>query len=37
LCAPGGALAFCREAKRDGLVRRIGVTSHQRPLAAEMA
>jgi aryl-alcohol dehydrogenase-like predicted oxidoreductase len=37
LRAPDGALAFCREAKRDGLVRRIGVTSHQRPLASEMA
>jgi aryl-alcohol dehydrogenase-like predicted oxidoreductase len=28
---------FCRAAKKDGVVRRIGVTSHQRPLAAEMA
>jgi predicted aldo/keto reductase-like oxidoreductase len=34
---PGGALPFCRELKRDGIVRRVGVTSHQRRLAAEMA
>jgi predicted aldo/keto reductase-like oxidoreductase len=33
----GGALEFCRAAQRDGLVRRLGVTTHQRPLAAEMA
>src|ERR1051326_494572 len=37
LCGPGGALPYLRRAKRDGLVRRIGVTSHQRPLAAAMA
>jgi aryl-alcohol dehydrogenase-like predicted oxidoreductase len=37
LRAPGGALELCRDAKRDGVVRRIGVTSHQRPLAAEMS
>ncbi len=37
LSAPGGALAYCRSARRDGLVRRLGVTSHQRPLAAAMA
>jgi predicted aldo/keto reductase-like oxidoreductase len=37
LCAPGGVVEFLRAAKRDGVVRRIGVTSHQRPLAAEMA
>ena len=37
LVGPGGALAYCRAAQRDGLVRRLGVTSHQRPLAAEMA
>lgn len=30
-------MELCRAAKRDGVVRRIGVTSHQRPLAAEMA
>jgi predicted aldo/keto reductase-like oxidoreductase len=34
---PGGALGFCRQAQRDGLVRLLGVTSHQRPLAAAMA
>jgi predicted aldo/keto reductase-like oxidoreductase len=32
-----GALPYLRDARRDGVVRRIGVTSHQRPLAAEMA
>ncbi|HEV3259147.1 MAG TPA: aldo/keto reductase [Gemmataceae bacterium] len=33
----GGALEYCRQAKRDGLVRMLGLTSHQRPLAAEAA
>jgi predicted aldo/keto reductase-like oxidoreductase len=33
----GGALPYLRDAQRDGIVRRIGVTSHQRPLAAAMA
>jgi aryl-alcohol dehydrogenase-like predicted oxidoreductase len=37
LAGSGGALGYLRDAKRDGLVRRIGVTSHQRPLAARMA
>lgn len=37
LTAPGGVLSWCRTAKTDGLIRRIGVTSHQRPLAAQMA
>jgi predicted aldo/keto reductase-like oxidoreductase len=37
LSGPGGALAYCRAAQRDGRVRRLGVTSHQRPLAAAMA
>jgi predicted aldo/keto reductase-like oxidoreductase len=37
LTAPGGALEYCRAAQRDGRVRRLGVTSHQRPLLAEMA
>jgi predicted aldo/keto reductase-like oxidoreductase len=37
LASPGGALEYCRAAKRDGVIRRLGVTSHQRPLAAEMA
>jgi predicted aldo/keto reductase-like oxidoreductase len=34
---PGGALAYCREAQRRGQVRLLGLTSHQRPLAAETA
>jgi predicted aldo/keto reductase-like oxidoreductase len=34
---PGGALEFCRHAQRDGVVRLLGATSHQRPLAAAMA
>jgi predicted aldo/keto reductase-like oxidoreductase len=37
LTAAGGALEYCRHARRDGVVRRVGVTTHQRPLAAEMA
>ncbi len=37
LTAPGGALEYLRAAKKDGTVRRVGVTSHQRKLAAEMA
>jgi predicted aldo/keto reductase-like oxidoreductase len=37
LCAPGGAVEYLRAAKADGAVRRLGVTSHQRPLAAAMA
>jgi predicted aldo/keto reductase-like oxidoreductase len=37
LTAPGGALPFCRQAQREGRVRRLGLTTHQRPLAAEMA
>jgi aryl-alcohol dehydrogenase-like predicted oxidoreductase len=37
LTAPGGALRYLRDAQRDGTVRRIGITSHQRTLAAEMA
>ncbi|MFL5342723.1 MAG: aldo/keto reductase [Gemmataceae bacterium] len=36
LAGPGGALDYLRRAKADGLVRHIGVTTHQRPLAAEM-
>jgi predicted aldo/keto reductase-like oxidoreductase len=31
---PGGALEFCREARRRGQVRMLGLTTHQRPLAA---
>jgi aryl-alcohol dehydrogenase-like predicted oxidoreductase len=37
ITAPGGALPYLQGAKRDGRVRRIGVTSHQRKLAAQMA
>lgn len=37
LCGLGGALAYCRSAQRDGAVRRLGLTTHQRPLAAEIA
>ncbi len=37
LTAPGGALSYCQAAKRDGIIRSLGVTSHQRALAAEMA
>jgi aryl-alcohol dehydrogenase-like predicted oxidoreductase len=37
ITAPGGSLGYLRDAQRDGLVRRIGVTSHQRVLAAQMA
>jgi predicted aldo/keto reductase-like oxidoreductase len=37
IIGPGGALRYLQGAKRDGIVRRIGITSHQRKLAAEMA
>jgi aryl-alcohol dehydrogenase-like predicted oxidoreductase len=37
LIGPGGAMEYCRAAQRDGIVRLLGVTSHQRPLAAEIA
>lgn len=37
LIEPDGALAYCRAARRDGVVRRLGITSHQRRLAAEIA
>jgi aryl-alcohol dehydrogenase-like predicted oxidoreductase len=37
LTATDGALRYLQNAKRDGRVRRIGVTSHQRMLAARMA
>jgi predicted aldo/keto reductase-like oxidoreductase len=32
----GGSLEFCRQAQRAGQVRFLGVTTHQRPLAANM-
>ena len=37
LTGPGGALAYCQAAQRDGTIRSLGITSHQRPLAAEVA
>jgi predicted aldo/keto reductase-like oxidoreductase len=37
IIAPGGAMDYCRAAQRDGRIRALGVTSHQRSLAAEMA
>jgi aryl-alcohol dehydrogenase-like predicted oxidoreductase len=37
ITAPGGALRYLRDAQRGGAVRRLGVTSHQRKLAARMA
>jgi aryl-alcohol dehydrogenase-like predicted oxidoreductase len=37
ITAPDGALRYLQDAKRDGIVRRIGITSHQRTLAAEIA
>jgi aryl-alcohol dehydrogenase-like predicted oxidoreductase len=37
LCQNGGSLGYLQRARQDGIVRRIGVTSHQRSLAARMA
>jgi predicted aldo/keto reductase-like oxidoreductase len=37
IIGPGGALELCAVAQREGRVRMLGVTSHQRRLAAEMA
>ena len=37
IAGPGGALAYCREAQRDGKVGLLGLTSHQRRLAASIA
>src|SRR5262245_8718649 len=37
IIGPGGALEYCRAARRDGRVRLLGLTSHQRKLAAEAA
>jgi aryl-alcohol dehydrogenase-like predicted oxidoreductase len=37
ITAPGGAIRYLQDAKRDGTVHRIGITSHQRKLAAAMA
>jgi predicted aldo/keto reductase-like oxidoreductase len=37
ILGPGGALEYCNAARRDGVVRLLGLTSHQRRLAAEAA
>jgi predicted aldo/keto reductase-like oxidoreductase len=37
LIAPGGVVAYCQQAKADGVIRRLGITSHQRRLAAQAA
>jgi len=37
IIAPGGAAEVLESARREGVVRSIGLTSHQRPLAAEIA
>jgi predicted aldo/keto reductase-like oxidoreductase len=34
IIAPGGSLEYLMEAERSGLVRAVGLTTHQRPLAA---
>jgi predicted aldo/keto reductase-like oxidoreductase len=37
IIGPAGALEYCRDAQARGQVRLLGLTSHQRPLAAEAA
>jgi aryl-alcohol dehydrogenase-like predicted oxidoreductase len=37
IIGPGGALEYCAHAKKQGKIRMLGVTSHQRPLAARIA
>jgi predicted aldo/keto reductase-like oxidoreductase len=37
ITAPGGSLEYLRQAQRDGSVRQLGLTSHQRKLAAAWA
>jgi predicted aldo/keto reductase-like oxidoreductase len=37
IAGPRGALEFCMAARREGRVRLLGLTSHQRPLAATIA
>jgi aryl-alcohol dehydrogenase-like predicted oxidoreductase len=37
LALPGGVLDYCRSARRDGVIRRLGITTHQRRMAAEAA
>jgi aryl-alcohol dehydrogenase-like predicted oxidoreductase len=36
ITSPTGALRYLQDAKRDGIVCRLGITSHQRKLAARM-
>jgi predicted aldo/keto reductase-like oxidoreductase len=37
ILSPGGAMEYCELARRDGTVRFLGLTTHQRRLAAEVA
>jgi predicted aldo/keto reductase-like oxidoreductase len=37
ITGPGGSLEYCRQAQRAGRVRWLGLTTHQRPLAARVA
>ena len=37
LIGPGGALDYLRAARRDGIIGALGITTHQRALAAEAA
>ena len=37
IIGPGGALEYCQAAKKDGSVRLLGLTSHQRKVAADTA
>jgi predicted aldo/keto reductase-like oxidoreductase len=37
IIGPGGALEVCQQAQREGRVRWLGLTTHQRPVAAEVA
>jgi predicted aldo/keto reductase-like oxidoreductase len=37
IIGPGGALEYCLKARDQGKIRMLGITSHQRPLAARIA
>ncbi len=37
IIGPDGALEYCHQGRRHGKVRLLGLTSHQRPLAADIA
>ncbi len=37
ILGPNGALEYCQKAKEEGLIRHLGLTSHQRKLAARWA